>query len=37
MITQFGLRDDGRVLTYFDLIEMDEERWNPDMWQDAWR
>src|SRR5262245_3187269 len=37
MITQFGLRDDGRVLTYFDLIEMDEGRWNPDMWRDAWR
>jgi hypothetical protein len=37
MITKFGLRDDGRVLTYFDLIEMDEDRWYPDMWRDAWR
>jgi len=35
IITQFGLRDDGRVLTYFDLIEMDEGRWRPDMWRDA--
>jgi hypothetical protein len=37
MITKFGLRDDGRVLTYFDLIEMDEGRWYPDIWRDAWR
>jgi Domain of unknown function (DUF5069) len=37
MITQFGLRDDGRVLTYFDIIEMDEGRWYPDIWRDAWR
>jgi hypothetical protein len=37
MITQFGLRDDGRVLTYFDLIEMDQGRWYPDIWRDAWR
>jgi hypothetical protein len=25
------------VLTYFDLIEMDEGRWYPDIWRDAWR
>jgi len=31
------LRNDGAVLTYFDLIEMDEGRWYPDMWRDAWR
>jgi hypothetical protein len=37
MITKFGVRDDGRVLTFFDLIEMDEGRWHPDMWRDAWR
>jgi hypothetical protein len=37
MIKRIGLRDDGSVLTYFDLIEMDEGRWHPDMWRDAWR
>jgi hypothetical protein len=31
------LRNDGSVLTDFDLIEMDEGRWYPDMWRDAWR
>ena len=35
MIKKLGLRDDGGVLTYFDLIEMDEGRWYPDMWRDA--
>ena len=37
MIKKLGLRDHGGVLTYFDLIEMDEGRWYPDMWRDAWR
>jgi hypothetical protein len=37
MIKKHGLRDDGSVLTDFDLIEMDEGRWYPDMWRDAWR
>ena len=37
MIKKLGLRVDGGVLTYFDLIEMDEGRWYPDMWRDAWR
>lgn len=37
MIREYGLPDDGRVLTDFDLIEMDEGRWYPDMWRDAWR
>lgn len=37
MIKKLGLRDDGGVVTYFDLIEMDEGRWYPDMWRDAWR
>lgn len=37
MIRQYGLKDDGRVITDFDLIEMDEGRWYPDMWRDAWR
>jgi Domain of unknown function (DUF5069) len=37
IVRKFGLRDDGSVLTYFDLIEMDEDRWYPDMWRDAWR
>jgi hypothetical protein len=37
MIKKLGLRDDDGVVTYFDLIEMDEGRWYPDMWRDAWR
>jgi hypothetical protein len=37
MIKKLALRDDGDVVTYFDLIEMDEGRWYPDMWRDAWR
>ena len=37
MIKKYGLRDDGSVLTDFDLIEMDEGRWHPDMWRDAWK
>lgn len=37
MIKEYGLRDDGSVLTDFDLIEMDEGRWYPEMWRDAWK
>jgi len=37
MIRQYGLKDDGSVITDFDLIEVDEGRWYPDMWRDAWR
>lgn len=36
-IKEYGLPDDGRVQTDFDLIEMDEGRWYPDMWRDAWK
>ena len=37
MIRRYGLEDDGSVLTDFDAIEMDEGRWYPEMWRDAWR
>ena len=37
MIQHFGLKDDGSLLTDFDLIEMDEGRWYPEMWRDAWK
>jgi hypothetical protein len=37
MIKRFDVRNDGSVLTYFDLIEMDEGRWYPDIWRNAWR
>ena len=37
MIKKYALKDDGRILTDFDLIEMDEGRWHPDMWRDAWK
>lgn len=37
MIREYGLENDGKVVTDFDLIEMDEGRWYPDMWRDAWK
>ena len=37
MIKEYGLPDNGTVITDFDLIEMDEGRWYPDMWRDAWK
>jgi hypothetical protein len=37
MIKHYGVKDDGSVLTDFDLIEMDEGRWYPDMWREAWK
>jgi Domain of unknown function (DUF5069) len=37
MIRKYGLNDDGSLLTDFDLIEMDEGRWHPDLWRDAWK
>ena len=37
MIKRYGLPNDGSVITDFDLIEMDEGRWYPDMWRDAWK
>jgi len=37
MIQHYGLPDNGTVLTDFDLIEMDEGRWYPEMWRDAWK
>ncbi len=36
-IRRYGLPDDGRIVTDFDLIEVDEGRWYPDMWRDAWK
>ena len=36
-IKSYGVPNDGRVLTDFDLIEVDEGRWYPDMWRDAWK
>ena len=36
MIKEYGLPDNGTVLTDFDLIEMDEGRWRPDQWRDGW-
>jgi len=37
MIRQYGLQDNGGLITDFDLIEMDEGRWYPEMWRDAWK
>ncbi|HEY3861921.1 MAG TPA: DUF5069 domain-containing protein [Verrucomicrobiae bacterium] len=36
-IQRYGVPNDGRVQTDFDLIEIDEGRWHPDMWRDAWK
>lgn len=36
-IKKLGAKDDGSLLTDFDLIEMEEERWYPEMWRDAWK
>lgn len=36
-IKHYGLKDNGSLLTDFDVIEMDEGRWYPDMWRDAWK
>lgn len=36
-IRQYGLPEDGRLLTDFDIIEMDEGRWHPDQWREAWK
>jgi gluconokinase len=36
-IKEYGLPDDGRAITDFDLIEMDEGRWYAEMWRDAWK
>ena len=37
MIKEYGIKDAGKVITDFDLIEVDEGRWYPDMWRDAWK
>ena len=35
-IRNYGLPDDCGAVTDFDLIEMDEGRWHPDQWREAW-
>jgi len=37
LIKRYNLPDDGRVQTDFDVIEVDEGRWYPDQWRDAWK
>jgi hypothetical protein len=37
MIKEYGFEDNGKIITDFDLIEMDEGRWYPEMWRDAWK
>jgi len=36
-VKDYGLKNDGTMLTDFDLIEMNEGRWYPEMWRDAWK
>ena len=36
-IKEYGLVNDGTLITDFDLIEKDEGRWYPEMWRDAWK
>jgi len=37
MVKKYGLPNDGSMITDFDLIEMDEGRWYPEMWRDGWK
>ena len=37
LIKSYGLPDNGSVITDFDAIEMDEGRWYPNQWRDAWK
>ncbi len=37
MLQYYGMKEDSRIVTDFDLIEMDEGRWYPEMWRDAWK
>ena len=36
-IGNYGLAEDCGAVTDFDLIEMDEGRWYPDQWREAWK
>ncbi|MBI1176318.1 DUF5069 domain-containing protein [bacterium] len=36
LIREYGVTDNGQLVTDFDVIEMDEGRWHPEMWSDAW-
>lgn len=36
-IKEYGIADGASAITDFDLIEIDEGRWYPDMWRDAWK
>jgi len=39
MIKEYGIQpsDASKVTTDFDMIEVDEGRWYPEMWRDAWK
>lgn len=36
LIESYGVKPDKRLVTDFDVIEMEEGRWYPEQWQDAW-
>ena len=36
LIKSYGLEPDPKLVTDFDIIEMDEGRWHPDQWRNAW-
>jgi hypothetical protein len=36
LMVSYGVTPDERLVTDFDVIEMDEGRWYPNQWQDAW-
>lgn len=36
LMESYGVTADPRLVTDFDVIEMDEGRWYPEQWQDAW-
>ena len=37
LIEEYGVTDKANAVTDFDVIELDEGRWYPDMWRDAWK
>ena len=36
LIESYGVKPNDRLVTDFDVIEMDEGRWYPEQWRDAW-
>ena len=37
LIKAYGIQNPADCLTDFDAIEIDEGRWHPDQWRQAWK